>query len=271
MSADEYAAMQRAFGAKVVKAGDTWWRQVRPFFYRPLLPYRELRPETLRYPSGSLVGGAQHIVPDGVPANSFLKLLVFEDPHDYSLDRLTQNSRYHVRRAAKNFTVGRMIDVNAFISKAHPVYLSFYDRTKYSYRPERTDQRQFAAWARTLFSFPKVLVLGAYRQEELVSVSVSYIVEEALFTATFFSSTDALRDYVSDLMLHAIREQAAANDGVKLIFASTAGMERGLDDYYLRRGAILARKPALLKMNPLVGMLLKTFKKDEYNKVGSFT
>ena len=76
---------------------------------------------------------------------------------------------------------------------------------------------------------------------------------------------------MSDLMLHAIREQAAANDGVKLIFASTAGMERGLDDYYLRRGAILARKPALLKMNPLVGMLLKTFKKDEYNKVGSFT
>ena len=56
-----------------------------------------------------------------------------------------------------------------------------------------------------------------------MSVSVTYLVEDAVFPATFFSSTDALRDFVSDLMLHVIREKSAANGDVKLIFASTCG------------------------------------------------
>ena len=57
MSADEFAAVELALGGKVVKSGDVWWRQVRPFFYRPLLPYRELRPGTLRYPLRFRMGG----------------------------------------------------------------------------------------------------------------------------------------------------------------------------------------------------------------------
>lgn len=269
MSADEYAAMQLAFGAKVVQAGGIWWRQVRKFFYRPLLPYRELNPEGLQYPPASMIGGVQFAVPDSVTPDSLLKLLLFENPHEYSLERLSQNNRYHVRRAMKKFSVRQISNVEEFIATAHPVYLSFYDRTKYGYRAERTDEQQFASWARTLFSFPQVRVLGAYREEELVSVSVSYLVEDVVFTATFFSRTEALNDYVSDLLLHVIRENSAANDDVNLIFASSAGMERGLDDFYLRRGAVLASKPARLKMNPFARMLLKTLKKDEYQKFGA--
>ena len=167
MSADEYAAMQLAFGGKLIESGGVWWRQVRPLFYRPLLVYRELHPETLRYPSGSLVGGAQHAVPEGVRANSSLNLLLFEDPGNYSLEGLTRNKRYQLRWATRTCAVRRITDVDNLIAEAHPVYLSFYERTKYGYKQERTDEQHFAAWARTLFSFPKVLVLGAYRQEEL--------------------------------------------------------------------------------------------------------
>lgn len=269
MSVDEYATMQRAFGATLVKTGDVWWRQVRPCFYRPLLPYRELDPQKLKFPAKSRLGGVQYVATAGVPANSHLDLLLFENPHEYAMESLSQNSRYHVRRAMKKFSIAPIHKLDEFITDAHPVYQSFFERTKYGYKAERTDRREFAKWAQTLFAFPKILVLGAYRDRELVSVSVSYQVEEAAFTATFFSSSSALNDYVSDLMLHAIRERAAASDEIQLIFCSTAGMERGLDDYYLRRGAVLAKRPSMLRLNPVLSFLLKKFKKAEYSKFGA--
>jgi hypothetical protein len=82
-------------------------------------------------------------------------------------------------------------------------------------------------------------VLGAYRGPVLASGAVSHLVEDVMFIPTFFSSTDALREYVSDVLLHTIREEAAMSKSVSLIFAASAGMERGIDDYYLRRGAKL--------------------------------
>jgi len=114
-----------------------------------------------------------------------------------------------------------------------------------------------------------VLILGAYRQGQLLSVSVSYLVEDVVFVAVSFSHSDALHDYVSDRLLHVIRENAAANKNTKLIFATTAGLERGLQDYYLQRGAVVARRPALLKMNPITKILLKTFRKDDLEKIGA--
>jgi len=130
MSADEHGFMQLAFGAKAFKRGGVWWRQVRPFFYRPLHPYRELPPETLAFPFGALIGGAQHVVPEEAKANSHLNLLLFEDLRDYSLERLTKNKRYQIRRATITFSVSRITDVDQFIAEAYPVYLSFYERTK---------------------------------------------------------------------------------------------------------------------------------------------
>jgi hypothetical protein len=268
MSIDEYAALETAMGAKLVKTGNMWWREVRPFFYRPLLPYRALHADKRQYPALSRVGGVQHLVPEGAHANSGIDLLLFESPRTYSLGGLKEGSRYHIRRAMRTFSVRPIVHLEEFISKGHGVYVSFYERTRYSYKKERTDPQRFAAWARELFRFPKVRILGAFQGEELASVSVSYVVEGVLFTATFFSSSSALGEYVSDLMLHTIRENAAACEGVTLIFASTAGMERGLDDFYLRRGAKLVNRPALLKMNPLLLFLIKRFKKDDYAKLG---
>jgi hypothetical protein len=269
MSVDEYAGLEAALGATLVKAGDVWWRKVRPFFYRPLLLHRELALDHLSYPRPSWPGGVQYAVPAGVPANSRIQLLQFDNPRDYSLESLNPTSRRHLRRAMKSFAVRPIPDIEEFIVSGHGVYLSFFRRTRYGYRSDRTDPDTFAQWARVLYRFPKAQVRGAYRGAELVSVSVSYLVEEVAFTATFFSKSEALAEHVSELMLHEIRERAAASGSVELILAAAAGMERGLDEFYLRRGARLAHRPAHLEMNPLALFLLKYFKSDAYSKLGN--
>jgi hypothetical protein len=265
MSLDEYAQLESAMGAKLVKTQGVWWRKVRPFFYRPLFLLRELNPEKLKFPAPSLLGGAQHAVPPGAVANSRMNFLIFDNPRTYSLERLTQTCRRHVRRAMQTFSV-RPIDLDELIRDGHPVYLSFYERTKYGYKSERTEPRHFAAWAQSLFSFPKVQVLGAFRGSELASVSVTYVVDQVLFTPTFFSRSEALNDFVSELMLHAAREQAAMSENVDLVFAASADMQRGLDDFYLLRGARVVSKPARLRVNPLALVSVKILRKDEYLK-----
>ena len=263
MSVDEYAAFHGSMGQKVQKIGGVWWRRVRPFFYRPLLPYCELQPKQCICPPLSLIGGAQYLVPSGTASNSSVDFLLFQDPHTYSIEILSKKNRYCVRRAMKTFTVRPIVDPDTLIS-GHEVYLSFYSRTKYGYKSDRTDVRKFADWARSLFRFPKVRVHGAYRGEDLVSISVTYVVEDVLFLATLFSKTDALSQFVSDLMLHSLRVEAAESENIKSVFASMAGRERGLDEFYLLRGARLIRKPARLFISPLVLIPLKIFKRNEY-------
>jgi len=268
MTVDEYAALETAMGAKIERAGGHWWRQVRPCFYRPLLPFVELDPANVSLPKRARIVGGQFGVAEETPANSHIDLLTFTEPRSYSLEALSQNSRRHIRKAMQAFEVREIVDPDELATSGHAVYMSFFERTQYGYKNERTDPRRFAQWARTLLSFPKVNVRGAYRNGELCSVSVSYVVENAAFTATFFSRSDALKDYVAELMLHDIRERAARSENVKTIFAAAAGMERGLDEFYLRRGAQFVRQPAVLRLNPLVSVALKTFRRERYLKLG---
>lgn len=269
MSAEEYALFEKTCGTSVVKVGSQWWREIRPYFYRPLPWFHEFDPKNVTPPASSHIGGYQHLVAEGSAHNSNIKVLLFQSPQSYSADKLSSNDRYHLRRAMKSFHLKPITDLAMFIDHGHEVYLSFYNRTQYSYRKDRVEKRNFAGWAETLFRFPKVQVCGAFSGADvLMSVSVAYVVEHVLFTATFFSRSEALGEYVSDLMLHSLRERAAQDESIRLVYASMAGMERGLDEFYLRRGAQIVAKPAMLRMNPVIRVALKTFKKQEFQKLG---
>src|SRR5947209_90152 len=199
MSAEEYAALERACGEKLAKAGARWWRRVRPCFYRPILPFEELSPDHTRRPILSRFGAAQYLVNHGFPGNSRMDFLLFESPQSYSAGQLKKGVRYQVRRAEKTFSVRRLASADELKKKGHSVYLSFYDRTRYGYRADRVQAASFALWAEALCSFRKALILGAFEKEELMAVSVSYLVEDVIFYSTFFSKTEALSEYVSDL------------------------------------------------------------------------
>ena len=91
MTIDEFAMFQQANGMNVVKIDDIWWAEVRPFFFRPLLPFTEIYPNSERYPLKSLIGGFQHVVPPGIKTNSHMNFLVFDNLQDYSLNMLSKN------------------------------------------------------------------------------------------------------------------------------------------------------------------------------------
>ena len=267
MTIEEFAAFEGIFGQRIIAVNGTYWGQVRPLFYRPLLLYQEYQPGLVIPPSLSLLGGFQHAVPPEEKANSCLNLLIFEDAEAYSLDCLDYKRKRQAKLAAKQFVIQPITDINEFKQKAYPVYLSFYERTRYQYGSQRTKQGYFSRWADALFRISNLVILGGYRNGGLGGVSVSLLFEDTLCYATFFCNTESLRLGLSDLMLHFVREAVAKGQCAEQIFAGLYKGGNGLDDFYLLRGCKLVRKPALLHINPVAKAFLMRFLPEQYARL----
>lgn len=258
MSSDRYAAYCCAQGEKLIKVDGIWWREAKPFFFRPLLITKTYKVGTFRPPALACCGGFQHGVSEGDESNSFINLLLFENPQSYSLDQLNWGKRKQVRTADKEFEIRRIFDLGEFRG-AYEVYLDFYRRTGYAYRSDRKAPERFSEWAEVLFQFPEVMVLGAYHNGHLGAVSVSHLVEDLLFYSTVFCDTESLKQNVNGLMLHKVREAAALTASIATIFAGgrKQASAKGVDDFYLTRGCSTVDLPAHLRLNLLAGSVVR--------------
>ncbi len=264
MDPPTFAACVSLLGPKIVQSGDMHWVEVRPYFYRPLLPLQEYQPGSISTPWLARLGGLQYAVKPGTEGNSFLNSLVFDQISTYSLANLDRDRRRQVRLATREFTISPLLNVEEFKRQAHPVYLSFYERTRYQVGARRQDPAFFAEWAEALFKIPRVLILGAYRQGALVGVSTSYLTGTTLFYATFFCDDESVKRHLPGLMLHTVLESAAASPDVAQVFVGMFKGHTGLDDFYLQRGAKLVSQPARLEINPLARFFLQKFMAKQY-------
>lgn len=269
MSADQYAHSLRTVGERLTDRDGIWWREVRPFFFRPLLPYTEV-PGVLKAPnSRAKLGGYQYAVPEPAAANSVMALLIFPGAGSYSLDQLNSDRRRGVRTAAKHFEVRPFADPHQFSVLAHPVYVSFYQRTHYRVYSARLDPGHFRQWANAIFSEPGSTVLGAFQGDSLAAVNISRVVGDTLHYSTFFATEDAMKRQVSSLMLHTVRALAAESGDIRQIFAGMrkSGRAESVDTFYLHRGCSLEAKPARLCLNPMVRLGLRVVQPHLLNRL----
>ena len=267
LSIDRYAKLESATGARLKNIDGVWWRRIRPFFYRPLFFDSKITVGSVRPPISPLIGGYQHLVHDPAQANSQMNFLVCKNDGSYSIQSLSRNYRKNIAKAQKTLIVKPIFDKDRFIHDAYPVYLSFYARTHYRYLNSRLRPERFAEWASILFSFPELLVLGAFRQDELEGVSITYQVERSVVYATHFSSDAGLKNRASELLFHSIREMAAQNEGIENIFLGMSGGPVKLDQFKTSRGCILDSRPAFLAINPAILMFLKRGWRNKYYKL----
>lgn len=258
MTPDEYAALQLALGAKLVKAGNVWWRRIRPMFYRPLLYYEPLEGNCILPPIGWL-GAYQYAVPNAAISNSTLDFLVLDGLPSYDIAQLEKRKRWLIRQAAKTFSIRPISEASELKHSGHPVYVSFYERTRYTYMERRCRKPVFDRWAETIFEVGKPLVLGGYENGNLKGVSVSYRVRDTLIYSTVFVETGALKRNLGDLMFHEFRVRAAQETEIRRVILRPYHGGNSLDSYYLFRGAKLVRQPARVNAAPFLLTVLKMF------------
>lgn len=258
MSLAEYASLQQLLGEKVVLRGGLPWQQVRPFFYRPLLPVEALDPRQVSPPSG-WPGGFQHVVNRPAEANSAMSFIMLDDLARYSLADLGHKRRHMITYAARRFSVRRLMEAEELKAQGYRAYLSFYERTGYQYRSDRKNEASFRAWVDTLFRQPKTVLLGAFAPEGLVAVSASFWVNRTLVYASLFCETSAMQKNVGELMFHELRVLAGRQPGIEEIFVRRYQGGNSLDRYYLLRGCKLVQKPARLEIPSLVRTSIRWF------------
>ena len=267
MTIDELAAFEKAVGTKVVNVNGVWWRETKPFFFRPLNIMEELQPNNRHYPKKSILGGVQHRVQTGEPSNSVLNYFVFGDLNSYSIDNFNTKKRWEIRKGINNFSIRPVTDFEEYLNAGYEVYLSFYNRTKYKYKKDRIQKNRFGEWAEILFKFPKILLLGAYQKEKLAAVSISYSINDSIHYTTFFPKTEALPLNVSDAMLHYMRERAKDCENAKYIVWGMATGNKNIDRHKLYRGCELVPFSAYFQLNPLVLQYMKIFRVKDYQRL----
>jgi hypothetical protein len=267
MTIDELAAFEKAVGTRVVKVHGVWWRETRPFFFRPLDIMAELPPNNGHYPGKALWGGVQHRVPADHPNNSTMHYFIYDDLPHYSLDQFTHNRKWKIKKGIKNFNIKPIDDLGEFIEGGHSIYQSFFHRTRYFYRKERLSRDHFVEWARAVYAFPKIKILGAYRQGKMCAVSLSYLVDDTIIYATFFSAAETLPLNVSDAMLHFLREQARDCPEARILYLGMTTESRGVNDFKVIRGCRNPSVPAYHWINPVVLNCMKIFGKSHYERL----
>jgi len=150
-------------------------------------------------------------------------------------------------------------DAETLTRLGHPVYLDFLSRTGYRFNARRRDPERFRAWAEALYRFPKVRILGAFQGSELAAVLICFQVRDVVYYSTQFGNQTALKNNANDLLLHTVKVGVARSPDVRVLFAATAGMPRGLDGFYLQRGFQRRSSPARLRGNPLTLAALRLF------------
>ena len=270
MTIDEFAAFQRSSGAAVVKIQGVWWTEARPFFFRPLFPFAAIRPQFNKYPIQSMVGGVLHLVPADVSANSAMHLFLYDELKDYSLDKLAAKQRWVIKKGSDNFCARRITGLDQFVDEACRIYESFYNRTRYFYKKERTNKDSFTAWAKTLFQHPKIVVMGAYHQDRLSAVDVSYRVDDVIIDDVFFSDTESQPLKVTDFLVHTLREAAKSSDA-RVIFRGFPTGKQTLDESKVTRGCKILKLPAFCRINPLALYVGKAFMNESYKKLIAIT
>lgn len=266
MTLDEYAELQKATGEKIVKIQGIWWSQPRPFFFRPLFPFTEIVPQWQNHPPKSLFGGVVHLVPADAYSNSCLNMFLYESPKDYALEKLGAKHRWTIKKAKESFSAKRITSLEQFLEEAPTIYHSFYDRTKYFYKPERLNKDIFAAWAKPYFANSKVVILGAYHGDKLGAIDISYQVEDVLIDDIFFSDTESQSLQVTDFMIHTLRE-AAKSINARYLFRGFPSGKATLDASKALRGCKLLKMPAYFRINPMALFLSKIFMKQSYDKL----
>lgn len=258
LSPTEYAAVERGLGAKVLERHGIFWRQVRPFFFRPVLPTQEFSAPEISRPFG-WPNGFQFALADGATANSQMNFLMLDGLRDYSGEQLGRRRKQLVRSASQLFQVRPLRNLREFQEQGFRAYRSFYNRTGYTHRADRKDEKTFHAWAEKVFSHPKVILLGGYGADGLVGVSRSYLVDGTLVYATLFCETDALKKNLGELMFHELRLLAASDPRIAEIFVRHYQNGNSLDQFYLLRGCKLVSKPARLVLPAGIGAGIKFF------------
>jgi len=267
MSDEEYVKLIKDEYLRIIRHDGVLWREVAPFFWRPVFHFLEYDVQDMHVPISFRLGGFQFPITEKSKANSTINYYVFENVKEYDVGLLSRNERKRIFKSMKCLEVKREYDFSGFVEKSYPVYHSFYTRSGYKYRRDRDHYNTYTEWAKKLFESGKTIILGVYSNNIMAGVLTMVYVRGIIILLSMFTHTKYLERKPSDLLYHAARMIASKIEGVQFIYAGMMSEEKGVNDFKEMRGASLIKAPSYVYINPVVNKALKYCGKKYYRKI----
>ena len=105
------------------------------------------------------------------------------------------------------------------------------------------------------------------KNQGIVAINVSYLIEDIIMDATFFSTAAALKDGEFGLVWHTIRGLMPLKQKARYICEGAVTGNKGVDEAKIRRGCSVLVQPAYFHVNRAFHLLLRSVGGKAYSKV----
>lgn len=217
---DEYVRDCLDSGAKGHLHDGVWWRQVFPFYAKPIFEYRELPPGSARPDRRRALLGFGHLIPEGTRGNSSVTCMVLQgtDLRGFGLGSLPGKKRNQVRKGLKLCVVGKLEHFDPHLEEIRQIYISQSLRhTEHHERPDTPPSfysEHAEQWRtrelRYLTSCGRE-TWGAFVDGSLVGFVVTPQVGGTRLIEKVKCRTEYLQANVVDAMYFTVLEEAARN------------------------------------------------------------
>jgi hypothetical protein len=231
------------------------WRQIKPFFWTPCVPF-QLLDHTKTQPKPALaLAGFTHLSEPGSPSNGIYRAIVRDRISEYSIGSLSTDRRTKVRKALANLDV-RLVEYQDILRDGHEVYKSWHRRVRWGRDKSRTVT--FENWISKVCRRPKFMVLGAYRSDKLVAFMLPHAYGSVAVQAYVASHTEYLKYRPNEAIIHAFLCIARQTPGIEMADLGTISSKTSLDDFKLNFGRI-KEFPSYTWINPLARPFLNNW------------
>lgn len=221
MDSGTYVGQLQSLGERLHEHDGVWWRERRPFFWRPAMELEAVERGRARPNRFRALVGFGHRVRDWRDANQRRTFLLYErsDAAPFTMESLSSNRRNQVRRGFRRCDVRRIEALGPVLEDLREINISARERTGVG-RP--TDYYRGAAveWRRKIekiFALPERDWWGAFVDGRLVAYYHSYVVEDSLIVDTAKAHTQYLDHYPVAGLLFTVMDDALNRKGVRWI------------------------------------------------------
>lgn len=229
MSVEETVTADAAVESKFHRFRDHWWREVKPFFYRPVNPLAAFRRRESFPKPWAALGGYYHVVPDGEESNGALVANEISQPAAYELESL-KRKRNQILRSLGVFRVQPVACLEDLLTGGYDTYLDWERRTE-GVRTKRSSPEVFQRWIKKVFAHPYCLLLGAYAGDRLVGFMTAYATEGIAHCSKIFSHSEFHAQTPSSAMLYSFVRIAANNPEIRRVWHGLRGLNPSLERY----------------------------------------
>lgn len=226
MTEQEYAEQEQSMGARVHLHRGVWWREVYPFYYKPVFEVRELSLGESSPSAWRSLLGYSHVVKQPASGNRSMEYMVMSgvDLASFALNKLRDAKRAQVRKGLRSLTIRELEAADPVLEDLRAINIAQANRQQAKsgfglaadyYTQHR---REWEDEHRRLFALPKRGKWGAFAEGKLVAYAVAFIVADTGFISAVKSHTDYLHLCSNDALYFTFLESLRATGMCTRVF-----------------------------------------------------